>query len=130
MNRLVTTRGHGFVLLEVILATGIFALAGIGLAVALNNLAQTYHQSRQVEAVRIELESRLTEARVGRVREGSEQSEADARGVVYEKIITQLQISNDEQIVLTGLYEISITARWQEGGASQQEKASVYVYQP
>ena len=121
---------HGFVLMEVILAIGIFAVAGIALAIALNELAKTYHQSRQVEAIRIELESRLAEARVGRIIEGSEKSEPDARGVVYEKTITRLEISNDDKIVLMGLYEISITARWQEGKASQQEKAGIYVYQP
>jgi type II secretory pathway pseudopilin PulG len=121
---------RGFVLLEVILAAGIFALAGTSLAVALSNLAKTWHQARQVEAVRVGLESRLAELRVTRLREGNETSDPDARGVVYETTVTRLEISNDEKIVLTGLYEISVSARWREGGEEQREKASVYVYQP
>jgi len=112
------------------LAVGIFALAGIGIAMAVHDLAAVWHQSRQMDAVRIGLESRLAEARVMSLAEGSETSEPDNRGVVYEKIVTQLPLSNDEKIVLTGLYEIAVTARWKTGAGVQEEKAQIYVYQP
>jgi type II secretory pathway component PulJ len=124
------TTSRGFVLMEVILAAGIFALAGIALAMALNDLSKVYHQSRKVEAIRVELESRLAEARVMRVFETREKSDEDVSGVVYEKEVKQLQISNDDKIVLTGLYEISITAKWKEDIGPQEEKAEIYVYQP
>jgi type II secretory pathway component PulJ len=124
------TTKRGFVLMEVILAAGIFALAGIALAVALNDLSKVYHQSRKVEAIRVELESRLAEARIMRLYEISEKSDADASGVIYEKEVKQLQLSNEDKIVLTGLYEISITARWKEDSAAQEEKAEIYVFQP
>jgi Tfp pilus assembly protein PilV len=127
-KKLATQRG--FVLMEVILAAGIFAMAGIALAIALNDLAKVYHQSRKVEAIRIELESRLAEARVSRIYMTKEKSDPDTQGVVYEKEVRQLQLANDDKIVLTNLFAVSVTAKWKDGAEQQEEKAEIYLYQP
>ena len=120
----------GHMLLEVMLAAGIFSMAGIALVVALNDMAHTFSRARRVTAVRIQLESRLADARVHPLVPLKDKSDPDSTGVVYEREIAPLEITNDDKILLTNLYRITLKARWLEGAVEQEEEAEIYVYQP
>lgn len=123
-------RLHGFILLEVILAAGIFAMAGIGFAVALNDMAKVFNRSRIEAEVRLELETRLNRLRLTPLSVNKLADKPDLRGVIYETEVSALEITNDEKFILTNLYKVTITAKWKEGAEEQLEKAELYVYQP
>ena len=120
----------GYILMEVMLAAGIFAIAGVGLAVALNDIAKTYVQARKVNAIRIELQSRLAEARLVPLSPIKDVSKENTDGVVFKKEIALLEMTNKARTILPGLYRLTLTAEWTEGKEKQEEKAEVYVYQP
>jgi type II secretory pathway component PulJ len=121
---------HGFILMEVILAAGIFALAGVSLATALNSMAKVFVRARTEAEVRIQLETRLVQARLRPLVPMKEKSEPDEQGIVYEKEVVLMDMANDDKIVLTNLYRLSIAAHWKVGAEEQVEQAEVYVYQP
>jgi hypothetical protein len=126
-----------YILLEVILAAGIFAIAGVGLAVALNNISKTYLQARKLSAIRIELASRLNEARIKPVIPGKETVEKKVQGVTYQKEVAPMEFTRinrvqgqTTQIPMNGYYRVTILAKWMEGKIEQTETAEVYVFQP
>ena len=125
-----------YILMEVMLAAGIFAMAGVGLAVALNNIAKTHIQSRKLSAIRMELDSRLTESRIKPVAAGKETDKPNSSGITYEKEIAPMEFrrldrkSAGSKIPLRGIFRVTIYARWLEGAEPQNEKAEIYVYQP
>ena len=124
------TGRRGVMLLEVMLAVGIFALAGVALVTALNRLAETYTEARRIGHIRLELASRLDEARVLPISVSRKKTEPDAQGVTYEKEEAILPIQNDDKTPVPGLWRITVTARWLTGVTDQQEQAEIYVYQP
>ncbi|GEM_PF-882316 len=123
-------RYTGYILMEVILAVAIFALAGISLVTALNNMASVFVKVRKEEEIRRQLETRMVQTRILPLAPMREKSDPDNNGVVYEKEVALLEISNDDKILLPNLYRISVSAFWKEGNVEQAEKAEIYVYQP
>jgi hypothetical protein len=125
-----SSRGKGYILLEVILAVGIFTLAGMSLVLALNNVADVFVQARTTSEIRSNLETRLSQMRIAPVAPGREKSEPDSQGVVYEQEVALLELVNDDKVILSNLYRMTVTAYWREGKDEMSEKAEVYVYQP
>lgn len=127
----------GYILMEVMLAAGIFALAGVGLAVALNNVSKTFLAARKSTHIRMELASRLAEARLSNLVPEKKAEKPDADGITFEREIATLEFKkNNPQATLNsnaplnGFYRITISASWLEGKIPQSEKAEVYVFQP
>lgn len=127
----------GYILMEVMLASGIFVMAGVGLALALNNVSKTFIAARKSSHIRMELASRLAEARILPVAPEKKSEKPDAEGVTYEKEVAALEFKKsnpratlNSNAPLNGFYRITITASWQEGKNPQSEKAEVYVFQP
>ncbi|MDD5261481.1 MAG: hypothetical protein PHD76_06485 [Methylacidiphilales bacterium] len=129
-TRTASARKRAYILLEVMLAAGIFAMAGVGLVVALNDMAHSFTRARKVTAVRIELESRLSGIRIRPLAPGKSKDDPDPNGVVYEQEIAPLELSNDDKIALANLYRVTLKAHWKEGTVDQEEEAEIYVYQP
>lgn len=123
-------RAGAFILMEVVIAVAIFALAGVGLAVAINDMGEVFNESRQEAEVRRRLETLLTEARLRGVAPGKSALEPDAMGVVYETETAVLPLENKDRMVLTGLYRITVKALWKRGTEEREEAAEIYVYQP
>jgi len=124
------SRSHGYLLMEVMLAVGIFAMAGVGLISGLNELSKTYVQSRRINEIRTNLESQLNNARIMPLVVGKQSLKPDADGVAYETEVALLELTNDDKVVLANLYRLTVTAHWNEGNVPQDEKAEVYIYQP
>ncbi len=123
-------RRGGYILMEVMLATAIFAMAGVTLAVLLSEAIsaglRTQHETRIVWG----LESRLNQARLARLQPGTSVSEPDAGGVTYETAISQLNMKNLLNQPLPAMYNITVTARWKEENEDMDLAAQTYVYQP
>jgi len=120
----------GYILLEVMLATAIFAMAAVALAVALNEALGASIRLQRETRVAWNLESKLAEARIGRLVVGKDTSPPDAGGISYVKEISTLDLKNDKNQFLAGLYSIKITARWKEEGRDESQFSQTYVYQP
>ena len=130
LHRLKKKRRSAYILLEVMLATGIFALAGVALAIVLNEAISAGVRVQRETHVVWNLESRLNEARLTRLVPGTETTKPDADGIAYEKEISRLDLKNDKNQSLIGLYNIKITARWNEGTRDMDLVSQTYVYQP
>ena len=120
----------GYILLEVMLATAIFAMAAVALAVLLNEAMGASISLQQENKVAWSLESKLAEAKINRLIVGKETLPPDARGVAYEKEVSQLDLKNYQNQFLAGLYSIKITAHWKENGRDETQLSQTYVYQP
>lgn len=121
---------RGSLLLEVMLAMGIFAMGIVGFALCLQKTMETVNYSRNEARIRQELQTRLQDLRQGRFAVETKAEQPDAFGVQYTHEITLLQIESDRKTLLNNLYDVKITARWKEGGEEQERSTEVYVYQP
>lgn len=105
-------------------------MAGVGFAVALNDIANASNLARTESEVRLELQTQMNLARLAPLVVGKESSKPDLRGVTYEKEVRILEMTNDDKFILQNLFKLTITARWKQGLKMQEEIAEVYVYQP
>lgn len=119
----------GYILLEVMLATAIFAMAGVSLALVLRDAITAGVRVQQETRVAWALESRLNEARIKRLEAGTVTSKPDAAGVVYETEIRPLNMKNVNAQQLGGMYDVKVTARWKDENQERDSVAQVYVYQ-
>lgn len=122
-------RPSAYILMEVMLATAIFAIAAVSLAIVLNEaIAAGIRVQRETQVV-WNLETQLNQARLLPLAAGKQTSKPDTGGIVYEQEITQLNLKNRKNVSLTGLYDIKITAHWKEENRDTDLVAQTYVYQ-
>ena len=110
------------------MATAIFALVAVALAVSLNEAISAAVRLKRETQIVWSLDSRLAEARVERLVLGKKTAEPDSDGVAYEKEVTPLQMRNKKNDFLGGLYNIKITARWKAQNRDEELFAQTYVY--
>lgn len=120
-------RRSAYILLEVMLATAIFAMVATALAISLNETIEAALRIRRVTNVVLNLESRMAEARQSPLTLGKESSKRDADGIVYEKEVSLLEMKNRKNQPLTGLYNLKISARWKEQNQEMTRVAQTYV---
>lgn len=123
-----TPSQRGFALLEVILATLIFSVAGAALATGLDRLCQTHVDARRLVGVRQEIASQLDEARVSPL--ASRKATHIIDGVSYVEEIAPLPLQDDDHTTLLGLWKVTISAHWKNRGESEEEYGQIYVFQP
>lgn len=116
--------------MEVMLATGIFAMVGVALAVALNETISAAIRMQRETRILWSLESKMNEARLGRMIVGKETLPKDGDGVTYEKEVSMLDLKTEKQEQLAAMYNLKITARWKEHGRDMDLESQIYVYQP
>lgn len=123
----------GFLMLEALLAIGVFSIAVTGFAVALSRTADLAALAqREVAVVRL-LESSLTEAMsYPDLAAGSWVTEipemADA-GMTVETIIEELpEMTNEDGNILQNMFRISVVARWWENELEREEVAETWRY--
>lgn len=121
---------RGFTLLEVMLATALFSLVLVSFAMLLNRSIDASIDEHRESDVRINLETRLAEARQGFLQEGKEELEPDSYGVQYNKEVQLLKLKNEKGQELFGLYNLTIRAHWQRSGEEEERKAEVMIFQP
>lgn len=100
----------GFMLLEIVIAVGIFAFAVVGLATAMNRLIDVELISREDLRVRMELDSKLAEARLAEVKEGTTDLGEDGSGLRYRVDIKPAELRNADDKVLDGLFLFKVSA--------------------
>lgn len=123
----------GFLLLEVLLALGVFGIAATGFAVALHKTADlAANAQRKLKMTRL-LESALAEAMSFPVLEEGTTSvaveEMSDEGLEIETTVELLpEIENEEGQLLQEMYRIEVAARWFENGVSREQLAETWRY--
>jgi type II secretory pathway pseudopilin PulG len=120
----------GYILLEVMLATAIFSMTAVALAVVLSDAISVGSRAQSETRITWALESKLNEARLVRIEPGMKATKPDGDGVTYETQISQLNMTNQKGQPLPGMYNIVVTARWRQEGQNMSQVAQTYAYQP
>ncbi len=117
---------HGFTLLEVLIAVGIFAFAALGLLMALESAMDGARNTQRDSQVRNGLQNRLASLSVGSLRPFS-QSETE-NGVEYHMEAEREEVVNDQKTILRGFWRIKVRAEWRGGGSPQTWEVSHLVF--
>lgn len=120
----------GFLLLEVVLALGIFAIACTGLTVAFHRMADAASLAQSELRINRILDSALTEQlSFPTVEEGVYQIPVEGTDIELDVIITPLEeLTNQEGEFLQEMFHITVTANWFQNGAWQSRSAETWRY--
>jgi prepilin-type N-terminal cleavage/methylation domain-containing protein len=121
---------RAFTLLEVMLALAIFSMAILGLALSLQEMIEASLESRRDNEVRRELDSRLATFRQKQIQPGTQDLGQDQAGRTYEGETTLLELKNQRNVALHGLYRLTVRTKWKAGATEEERSCSLYVYQP
>jgi type II secretory pathway pseudopilin PulG len=120
----------GFLLLEVVLALGIFGIACTGLAVAFNRMAEAASLAQNELRVTRILDSALTEQLSLPTQEiGVTQINVEGTDIELDIVVESIEdLENAKGELLQEMYHIKITANWFESGAWQSRSAETWRY--
>lgn len=124
------TRKRGFMLLEVVLALGVFASAATGFVIALNRMAATAEMAqREMRVTRI-LDSALQEAiSLPELEEGTTTTTVIETGMEIDTLIEILDnLENQDGQLLQDMFRIEITANWYENGEWRKRSVETLRY--
>ena len=131
-TKLVRKRGRksAMVIMEVLVALGVFGLAALGLIKALAVAAQTAVVSQLELRMILRLQSTLTEySKIARIEEGKWQSDPDELGVWTETEVVLLEdILNSEGQPLNEMYRIRVTGYYDNFGQTGEMAAETLRY--
>lgn len=124
---------RGFALYEVLLGITIFAIGVIALGHAVENCLNASTINAEEEVVRQILSNQMAEIQASRgVPDDSKEfkigSNYGAIKVVQKTAAAAL--TEPDNTVLDGIYLVTLTAQWQQGGIPQSKQIKFYVYRP
>jgi hypothetical protein len=124
------SRKSAMVIMEVLVALGVFGLAALGLIKALAVAAQTAVVSQLELRMILRLQSTLTEySKIARIEEGKWQSDPDELGVWTETEVVLLEdILNSEGQPLNEMYRIRVTGYYDNFGQTGEMAAETLRY--
>jgi Tfp pilus assembly protein PilV len=124
---------RGFLLLEMLLAFGLFAMAATGFAIALHRTADLAAAAQKELKINRILESALAREMSQPVLEEGSKSEAveemSNEGMEIETTVELLpEMENEDGQLLQEMYHIEVVARWFESGVVQEQMAETWRY--
>jgi len=118
------SRRSGFTLLEAIMACAVFSLAAATVAGGLSLLGDGIANVRQEERIVRTLRTLLEEQRYLRpLREGEQALESPLPGVAFAATVEPFEAETREGQLVTGLWRVTVTARWKEGNQNRERFA-------
>jgi Tfp pilus assembly protein PilV len=117
-------------LFELVLALGIFAVAVLGLAKALNQALETANLLKRDQIIRIGMRNFLEEVRRKPLTEMSMSSMDTTYGITYTSVTEPLSLRTTSGSMLSDIYNLTITATSSFNDVPQEDTLSVYVYKP
>ena len=125
------TNQIGAALLEVVMATTVFATVGTALVIAVNEIGKLSLEVHKEVYVSTRLQSILEEnSKVPDIREGELKTKPDDRGVVFETTVEPIEIRTAEDFLLPQMFVIKTRGLWMENGTKQELTAETYRYAP
>jgi|UniRef100_UPI003784F9FC Tfp pilus assembly protein PilV len=128
-----TSRRHrrpGYILFELVLALGIFAIAVLGLAKSLNQALETANLLKRDQIIRIGMRNFLEEIRRKPLADMSTTSMDTTYGVTYTSSTEPVTLRTTSGSNLTDIYNLTIKATSSFNDVPEEATLSVYVYKP
>ena len=126
------TRARAFILLEVMLAVGIFSIAVLALGNCMNNcLVAERLKEEDARATRFLL-NRMSEIEMGSVvleDTSTEKLKGYFDGMALKTTRVKLERKNEKDQNLLGLYSVLLALTWESDGKEQYRELTFYVYQ-
>lgn len=121
-----------FVLLEIVIALGLFSLVAVSLTVALDQIAKTSKLARDESRVMRVLESVLAEAvHAPELKEDTHTFESSADGVEAMAEIRKIKLMTKNKAELDKMFSVRVTAWISDGRDRVLERTmETYVYSP
>ncbi len=121
---------RGFLLLEMVLALGVFGIAATGFAVALKRMAQAAQLAQSELRITRILDSALNETlSLPVLEEGVTNTSVGETGIELDTTVALLEdLENEEGQPLTEMFRIEVQARWYENGAWQERAVDTWRY--
>lgn len=119
-----------FTLLEVLIALGVFAIAVVGMMVALNSILVAAKEARFSEIVRHRLENHLAFLEAGPIKEVNRKVELDSPKMTITETVRREQVVNANRSVLEGFWRVTVVAEWVTDGVKQKEEATILRFAP
>jgi hypothetical protein len=132
MKRPVHAVRRGFLLLEMVLALGVFGIAATGFAVALNRMAAAANLAQKELRITRILDSTLDETlSLPVLEEGETESEIGEDENII-KLLTTIELldemENEDGQLLQEMYRIEVKAIWSENRESQERSVETWRY--
>ncbi len=123
-------RRSGYILFELVLALGIFAIAVLGLAKSLNQALETANLLKRDQIIRIGMRNFLEEIRRKPLTEMSMSTMDTTYGVTYTSSTEPVSLRTTSGSTLTDIYNLTIKATSSFNDVPQEDTLSIYVYKP
>ncbi len=126
-------RLNAFALYEVLLGITIFALGVIALGHAVENCLNASTINAEEGVVRQILSNRMAEIQATQsVPDDSKEFKVDSNygGIKVVQKTTAAELTEPDNTLLNGIYLVTLTAQWQQGGVPQSKQVKFYVYRP
>jgi len=115
-------RVDGFTLLETLLALGVFALAALGLMLALQSAIDAAATLQREGRIRSEIESRLARLSVGELH--AFHAETNSQGVTFVEEVKPEKVLDEQRNILPGFWQVRVQASWTDRGQPQTWEVS------
>jgi hypothetical protein len=126
-------RLNAFALYEVLLGITIFALGVIALGHAVENCLNASTINAEEDVVRQILSNRMAEIQATKnVPDDSKEFKVDSSygGIKVVQKTAAAGLTEPDNTLLDGIYLVTLTAQWKQGGVSQSKEVRFYVYRP
>jgi hypothetical protein len=124
---------RAFALYEVLLGITIFALGVIALGRAVENCLNASMINAEEGVVRQILSNRMAEIQTARaIPDDTKEFRVDSNygGIKVVQKTAAAELTEPDNTVLSGIYLVTLTAQWQQGGVPQSKQVTFYVYRP
>lgn len=119
----------GWLLMEVVIALGIFSAAVVSFIVTLNQVAELSLLTRQETMVSRLIEGALMEAlTVPEIKEEKYEYQLDETDMVITVDTSPITLVNKDQSQLEDMWLVKVTARWMQSGEPCEETVETWRY--
>jgi type II secretory pathway component PulJ len=121
---------HGFLLLEAMLATAIFAMAMIGLGKCVDNCLRAEVLMQDEDRARRALENRMAEIEMGSIKVGdpvTDELKDMFAGMKLRQARTETKLKNEKDEEVNGIDLITLDLTWTVRGAEHTRSLQFYV---
>ena len=131
MSTLFHPKGRrGMALFEVMIALTIFAMVAFSLVVALSGSMDAAQKRGEIDAALLGLQNQLALIHASPLIPVDKDLPDDGSGIGYHLTIETMAMQDQKSQPLTGMYRVTVRAKWTSLRQSEDRSLSELVYQP